>query len=99
MIAYPAIVATLTLALAAAASPLVHVRDTLVTLPIVKRVNLTGSSSLLARDQARARHLRAVAEAKIAGHSLDIVRGVPVTNQAVSYVANVRTLCLITMSW
>lgn len=99
MFPHSALVAILTLALAAAANPLVNIRDTLVTLPIAKRVNLAGSSSLLAHDQARARHLGALAEAKVAGHPLDIVRRVPVTNQAVDYIANVCTLCPVMMSW
>ena len=85
---------SLALALAlVAATPLVSVRDTLVTLPIAKRINFTGAASLHARDVARARHLRSKAEARLAGRSFiedaGIVGSIPVTNQAVSYVANV----------
>ena len=60
-------IATLTLAIAVAANPLVQVRDTPVTLSIAKRFNFTGSATLIERDQARASGLRKLAEAKLNG--------------------------------
>ena len=76
------------------ANPVVQVRDNLVRLPIAKRINATGSGNLLARDQARVKHLNALAKSRIAGTSLssDAVISVPVDNQAVSYIATVRVL-------
>ena len=84
-------IATLTLAIAVAANPLVQVRDTPVTLSIAKRFNFTGSATLIERDQARASGLRKLAEAKLNG-KLDerAVISVPVTNGLVDYTANVR---------
>lgn len=84
----------LTLALAVSATPVVQVRDNLIRLPIAKKFNLTGTHTLLARDQARVKHLNALAKSRIAGTSLssDAVISVPVDNQAVSYIATVRVL-------
>lgn len=101
MFSQTSLVATLTLALAVAASPVVNVRDTLVTLPIAKRVNITGAASLHDRDLARARQLRARAEAKIAGQTFvqdAAVASVSATNQGVDYVVNVCTLPLSVLS-
>lgn len=84
------IIATLTLAIAVAANPLVQVRDTPITLSAAKRFNFTGSASLLERDQARVKGLRQLAEAKISGKlNEDAVISTPATNQAVDYVVNV----------
>ncbi|KIP11123.1 hypothetical protein PHLGIDRAFT_64293 [Phlebiopsis gigantea 11061_1 CR5-6] len=72
--------------------PVVNVRDTLVTLPIAKRINVTGIASLHERDLARASHLRAKATAKLSGRSFvedAAVASVPATNQGVDYVVNV----------
>ena len=82
----------LTLAVTAQATPVVQVRDNLVRLPMAKRFNLTGSGSLLARDQARLRNLRARANAKLTGVPFDVdaaVGSVSADNQAVDYVVNV----------
>ncbi|KAI1788141.1 aspartic peptidase A1 [Ganoderma leucocontextum] len=80
-----------TLAVTAHAAPVVQVRDNLIRIPMAKRFNLTGSGTLLARDQARARNLVARANAHLSGSSLssDAVIGVPADNQAVDYVINV----------
>ncbi|KAJ7489133.1 aspartic peptidase A1 [Mycena latifolia] len=77
------LLSTLFLALAAVAKPVV-VDSSFITLPISKRVNFTGTSTLVERDLARARHLRARAEAKLSGR---VVVNEPVDNQAVTYVA------------
>lgn len=81
----------LSVAVTAGATPVVQVRDNLVRLPFAKRVNFTGSSKLIERDQARVRNLRARANAKLNGLTLtdDAVVSVPVDNQVVDYVANV----------
>nr|WPL92273.1 aspartic protease U42611 [Ganoderma boninense] len=83
---------TVTLAVTAHATPLVQVRDNLVRIPMAKRFNLTGSGTLLARDQARARNLVARANAHLSGTPLsaDAVISVPADNQAVDYVINVE---------
>ncbi|CAL1694550.1 unnamed protein product [Somion occarium] len=84
------LIATLTLAIAAAAGPLIQVRDTPITLSIAKRFNFTGSASLLERDQARVKGLRRLAQAKTSGKlNEDAVISTPATNQAVGYVVNV----------
>ncbi|KAL1939463.1 hypothetical protein VTO73DRAFT_10019 [Trametes versicolor] len=82
----------LSVAVTAGATPVVQVRDNLVRLPFAKRVNFTGSSKLIERDQARVRNLRARANAKLSGLTLtdDAVVSVPVDNQVVDYVANVQ---------
>lgn len=98
MFSSSSLITTLSLALAVAATPLVSVRDTLVTLPIAKRINFTGPASLHGRDLARASHLRAKAEAKLAGRSFverAAVGSVSATNQAVDYVANVSDSCTL----
>ncbi|TBU30450.1 aspartic peptidase A1 [Dichomitus squalens] len=59
---------------------------------MAKRFNLTGSGTLLARDQARVKNLRARANARLSGTPLssDAVISVPADNQAVDYVINVE---------
>ena len=89
------LLATLTLAIAADANPVVQVRDNLVRLPIAKRFNFTGSSTILAKDQARVANLRARAHAKLTGTPLDTraVISAPADNQVVDYVVNVSVMC------
>ncbi|KAH9926246.1 acid protease [Epithele typhae] len=82
--------ALLALALAASASPVLQVRDNLVRLPMAKRVNLTGSGSLLDHDQLRAQYLRDQANALLDGVPLSILSDVAATNKVVDYVVNVR---------
>ena len=85
----------LTFAATANATPVVQVRDNLVRVPMAKRFNLTGSGTLLARDQARVKNLLARANAHLSGTTLssDAVISVPAENQAVDYVINVSN-CL-----
>ncbi|KAJ7699229.1 aspartic peptidase A1 [Mycena rosella] len=78
------LLSTILLALTAVAKPVVI--DSFVTLPISKRVNFTGTSTILERDLARAKHLRARAEARLSGRA---IVNEPVDNQAVTYVAAV----------
>jgi len=82
------LIVTLTLALAVAANPLA-IRDQLITLPIAKRVNVTGTANLLQRDQARARGLKRLGQARAGGVVSDAVVSVPATNSLVDYVVNV----------
>lgn len=76
-------------ALNVVASPTHAVRDSLVTLPFAKFVNVTSPAHLIRHGQARARFLRDKAQAKQQGLSSDAVVSAPAENEAVSYVANV----------
>ena len=63
-----------------------------VTLPIAKRFNFTGSGKMLQHDQARARNLRARAEARATGAVLppsSEAVNVPIESDLITYVANV----------
>ncbi len=82
----------LTLAVVVSATPVVQVRENFIRLPLAKKFNLTGTHTLLARDQARVQLLNARAKARLTGTPLssDAVISVPVDNQAVSYIATVR---------
>ncbi|KAJ6606850.1 aspartic peptidase A1 [Mycena sp. CBHHK59/15] len=79
------LLATLLLALSTHASP-VLVDVSPVTLPLTRRLNLTGARTLLERDLARVSHLRDRAAARLAGRA---VINEPVDNQAVTYIASV----------
>lgn len=72
---------TVLLALSATASPVV-VTEPRVTLPIAKRFNFTGTANVLKSDLARAKGLRARAEARLNGLSSDAVVSTPAENQA-----------------
>ena len=89
---FTVLLVAVTLAVTTHATPIVQVRDNLIRIPMAKRFNLTGSGSLLARDQARAKTLVARANAHLSGIPLtpEAVIGVPADNQAVDYVINVR---------
>lgn len=92
MFSRSALFATLSLALAVAANPIIQIRDAPVTFPLVKRVNLTGTVNLLERDQKRAQGLKARASAKLNGHTSlvkDAAASVTATNQLVDYIVNV----------
>ncbi|KAI0081056.1 acid protease [Panus rudis PR-1116 ss-1] len=80
------LLATLALALAVAANPIV-IRDSPVTLPIAKRFNFSGDKTLLERDQARAKGLRRSAEARFKGTFHEDPTSVDVINDGVTYVA------------
>lgn len=89
-------------ALNVAASPTHVVRDSLVTLPFAKVVNVTSPAHLIKHGQARARLLRDKARAKQQGLSSDAIVSAPAENEAVSYVANVAvgspaTTCACTL--
>ncbi|KAL0951624.1 hypothetical protein HGRIS_008305 [Hohenbuehelia grisea] len=89
-----ALLTTVLLALSAAATPFVTIRDAPVTLPLARKLNLTGGTkNLVKAAQARAKALRALAEAKASGNAeafhTDAVINEAVDNQAVTYVASV----------
>ncbi|KAJ7267095.1 aspartic peptidase A1, partial [Mycena rebaudengoi] len=82
---FPSLVLTVLLSLNVAATPVVI--DSFVTLPLSRKANFTGTRTLLSRDLARARHLRARAEAKLSGRA---VINEPLDNQAVGYISPSR---------
>ncbi|OBZ76836.1 Polyporopepsin [Grifola frondosa] len=75
------------LSLTARAIPVV-VRDSPVTLPFARRMNFTGSATLLEIDQARAKALKARSQSHGIFDKSAII-SVPTTNQAVYYTASV----------
>jgi hypothetical protein len=92
MFSRSALLATFTLALAVAANPMVQIRDAPVTLPMVKRMNFTGTATLLERDQKRVQGFKARANAKLNGQSSlveDAAGSVTATYQLVDYTVDV----------
>jgi hypothetical protein len=83
MFPFASLLTTILLALSIAASP-VEVRNSPVTLPIARKLNLQGGTvNLLQHDQARAAALKDTSSlGRRAG-------SIPVINTAVSYVAQV----------
>ncbi|KAF8899045.1 aspartic peptidase A1 [Infundibulicybe gibba] len=82
------VLASLLLALAVSANPVV-IRNSLVTLPLSRRLNLTSPHNLVRHDQTRVKALRARAKATNGNLNVDTVVNAPVTNQAVAYVASI----------
>ncbi|KAI0046049.1 aspartic peptidase A1 [Auriscalpium vulgare] len=86
--------ALLVLAVSVVAKPIV-VRDSFVTLPFAKKLNVTGALDLVHKDQARAQAVRthgsAKANARAQGRSANsaAVTSIGVTNVAQVYVASV----------
>ncbi|KAG6868337.1 hypothetical protein C0993_004828 [Termitomyces sp. T159_Od127] len=89
---FPAsLLSTLLLVLTVSANPIV-VRESQVKLPLARRLNVTSVHNLLRHDVARAKFLRARAEAKLSGAFDFDTRAVineQVDNQAVTYIASV----------
>ncbi|KAH8109660.1 acid protease [Phellopilus nigrolimitatus] len=79
--------ATVLLALAAAASPVVQVRAPGVSLPFARRLNISGSS-IAEMDRARAGQLLSNGK-KVAGNHAKRTASFGVTNTAVTYTASV----------
>ncbi|KAF8519885.1 acid protease [Hysterangium stoloniferum] len=74
--------------------PNVHIRDSPITLPTALRVNTTGLTNILTADRARARLFVQKAQEKAAKVqagtlSADAAIGIPITNEAISYIASV----------
>ena len=90
MFAIYSLLTTVVLSLAVAANP-VLIRDSPVTLPLVRRLNANGTAfNLLARDLTRVSKLKQSSAQRLSGAAVDaIVANVPVTNQVVDYVASV----------
>jgi cathepsin E len=67
----------------------VVIRNTPITLPVARRLNLTSNRNLLQHDQARVKTLLTRADNRAAGTQFDssIIVNEPVDNQAVSYIA------------
>ncbi|OAX36292.1 acid protease [Rhizopogon vinicolor AM-OR11-026] len=85
MFSFASLLTTLLVAVSIAASP-VEIRDSPVTLPMARKLNLQGGTvNLLQHDQARATALKDRATS-----GLDRRTGsAPITNEAVSYIAQV----------
>jgi cathepsin E len=81
---------TVLLALSAAATPLIQVRDSPITLPLSRRVNATSAHNLLKHDIARVKALKARAKALQDGKFEEAaIVNQPLDNQAVTYIATV----------
>jgi cathepsin E len=76
--------ALLLLVVCVAANPIV-VRKAPISLPIARRLNITGAHDLIQKDQARARTMFTVNKAKRSGSP----GNVEITNVAVAYEASV----------
>ncbi|KAG6877491.1 hypothetical protein C0993_006761 [Termitomyces sp. T159_Od127] len=89
---FPAsLLSTLLLVFTVSANPII-VRESQVKLPLARRLNVTSVHNLLRHDVARAKFLRARAEAKLSGAFDFDTRAVineQVDNQAVTYIASV----------
>jgi len=101
------ILTALLLALFAAASPVVQVRDSPITLPLSRRVNTTSAHNLLQHDVNRVKALKARSKAihggELTAEEAAIVNQ-PVDNQLVSYIASVgvgspATTCTLWFRW
>ncbi|KIL59248.1 hypothetical protein M378DRAFT_14952 [Amanita muscaria Koide BX008] len=79
------LLSTLLLALAVAANPIVTPREPYAKLQLSRQLNTTGVYNVLQHDQARAAHLAAKASAK----QTRAIYNEPVTNEVVTYMANV----------
>lgn len=90
------LLATLALAVAVAANPIV-IRDSPFTIPLVKRLkaNSNGKFNLLERDQVRVRGLRQFSRQKLSGVTSEAaVSSANATNELVQYVVSVSWLIL-----
>lgn len=86
------LVTTLLLALSVAATPLVQVRNSHITLPLSRRVNTTSIHNLLAHDIRRVQAMKARAKAALGGELTfeeAAIVNEPLDNQAVTYIASV----------
>ncbi|KZT33268.1 family A1 protease [Sistotremastrum suecicum HHB10207 ss-3] len=80
-----ALFAALVLASVTLASPVVEIREPLVTLPIARRLNATSGRTILEHDQARARNFLSRGKKSAEKRTASIT----VTNQVDTYVASV----------
>ncbi|KAJ8474569.1 hypothetical protein ONZ51_g7129 [Trametes cubensis] len=84
-----ALLCVLALGLPRTSDALVVRNSSPVTLPIARRLNVTGAANIVQLDQARAKALKARPQAQGTKPSLASVISAPVTNEAVDYVATV----------
>ena len=83
------LVVFLLLVVSVAANPIV-IRKSPVSLSFARRLNVTGADDLVKKDQARAKNLVSIGNARQGGTlSHDAVVGVGVTNVAMIYEASV----------
>ncbi|KAJ3567340.1 hypothetical protein NP233_g6431 [Leucocoprinus birnbaumii] len=84
---------TLLLALSVAANPIVQVRNSHVSLPLSRRLNVTSAHNLVQHDLRRAKALKArgkaLSGAQLTPEEAAVVSNEPLDNQAVSYIASV----------
>ncbi|EIW52039.1 acid protease [Trametes versicolor FP-101664 SS1] len=79
----------LVLALGLTSDALVVRDSSRITLPIARRLNITGAANLVKLDQARAKALKSRPQAHTGNSPRATIFDAPVTNQAVDYVATV----------
>ncbi|KAF8871378.1 acid protease [Gymnopilus junonius] len=73
-----------------ATANLVHRVDaSAVTLPLARRVNITGAHDLIKHDKSRVKALRSRLQKTTKTADIFVVPNIPVTNQAITYTANV----------
>ncbi|KXN88844.1 Polyporopepsin [Leucoagaricus sp. SymC.cos] len=87
-----ALLTTLLLALSVVANPIVQVRDSRITLPLSRRVNVTSAHNLLQHDVNRVKAMKARAKAVLGGELTfeeAAIVNQQVDNQAVTYIASV----------
>jgi cathepsin E len=75
-------------------SPIVQIRDSLINIPLTRKLNATSLSirNLLQHDQGRAQALRAQVGASVdlsLSSTATVIGNEPVDNQAVSYIASI----------
>ena len=80
----PALLSTLLLALGVSANPIVTIRNSPITLPISRRVNVASGWDLVRRDFKRAQYLR-----NLGSSQGGPVVNTPEDNDLVIYIANV----------
>jgi cathepsin E len=68
-------------------NPVTVVERSPITIPFARRLNFSGTSTILQKDQARAKALLGHAEAKLSGRA--VISTPPISNQVVTYVAAV----------
>lgn len=87
------LLATTLLALAVSASPLVVIRDSLITLPLTRKLNVTNINNLVRHDVSRAQALKARGQTTTTNavqlENAASVISESIDNQAVTYVASI----------
>ncbi|KZT43813.1 acid protease [Sistotremastrum suecicum HHB10207 ss-3] len=93
MAKFSALLSALVLVSVVYATPVVQINESIITVPIAKKIALTGSANFVEAERQRAQkiiaHGKAKAAARAQGLSAAAVVGVPVTNGVVTYTASV----------